>query len=179
LSTQDGNPNHHSGDLPLTTTTEAVTTTITITITTTTTTTTNNNNNNTFLDQLSKVGSAPAISNCNTCVKKHEMNTRPLNCMGSLQQRTYHSLHAEDVAVVTLAGVVLGDVCEVSEVIGVLTCAVDVPYLVLTYQFLGTTTAGLSSDRNIWLWPLLSIEGCTGDFGWVRDTERASCFICF
>lgn len=51
---------------------------------------------------------------------------------------TYHGLDTEDVAVVTLAGVVLGDVGEVCEVLRVLTRAVDVAYLVLTDQLLRT-----------------------------------------
>jgi hypothetical protein len=38
----------------------------------------------------------------------------------------------------TLTGVVLGDVCEVSEVVSVLAGAVDVTYLVFTNQFLRT-----------------------------------------
>lgn len=49
---------------------------------------------------------------------------------------TYHGLDTEDVAVVTLAGVVLGDVGEVCKVLRVLTRAVDVAYLVLTDQLL-------------------------------------------
>lgn len=42
------------------------------------------------------------------------------------------------MAVVTLAGVVLGDVCEVRQVIGVLARTVDVAYLVFTHQLLRT-----------------------------------------
>lgn len=53
---------------------------------------------------------------------------------------TYHGLNAEHVAVVTLTGVVLGDVCEVSEVVSVLAGTVDVTNLVFTNQFLRTIT---------------------------------------
>jgi hypothetical protein len=76
------------------------------------------------------------------------MNARPLDSNGSLQQHTYHGLHAEDVAVVTLAAVVLRDVREVREVIGVLARAVDVADLVFADKFLGTATTGLGGDRN-------------------------------
>jgi hypothetical protein len=51
-------------------------------------------------------------------------------------------VHAEHVAVVTLASVVLGDVCEVREVIGVLARTVDVSYLVLADQLLRTVRTG-------------------------------------
>lgn len=52
------------------------------------------------------------------------------------------------MTIVTLAGVVLGDVGKVSEVVGVLTRTVDVPYLVLTDGLLRTGT--VTAELHIW-----------------------------
>lgn len=51
----------------------------------------------------------------------------------------YHGFDAEHVAVMVLGAVVLGDVGEMRQVIGVLAGAVDVPDLVLANQFLSRT----------------------------------------
>lgn len=69
---------------------------------------------------------------------------------------TYHGLHAEHVTVVTLAAVVLGDVCEVRQVVGVLARTVDVAYVVLAHQLLRTEPSEPSE---------------TAIRGWLHDTD--------
>lgn len=69
---------------------------------------------------------------------------------------TYHGLHAEHVTVVTLAAMVLGDVREVRQVVGVLARTVDVAYVVLAHQLLRTEP---------------SEAGETAIRGWLHDTE--------
>jgi hypothetical protein len=61
------------------------------------------------------------------------------------QEVTYHGLHAEHVAVVTLTGVVLGDVRKVGQVVSILARTVDVANLVPTHQFLRSTRIAIKA----------------------------------
>lgn len=49
---------------------------------------------------------------------------------------SYPCVHSKDVAVVALGLYVFGNVCEVTEVIPILTCTMDIANLMLAYHFL-------------------------------------------
>jgi len=73
------------------------------------------------------------------CCIKSDLQQEGLAINEQKSDCTYHGFDAEHVAVMVLGGVVLGDVGEMRQVIGVLAGAVDVPDLVLANQFLSGT----------------------------------------
>lgn len=79
------------------------------------------------------------------------------------------------MAIVTLAGVVLGDVGEVREVIGVLASTMDVAYLVLTDQLLRTVRTGLNSHQKETFGYGRWLPDVSG--GWFHDPDTPLCFI--
>lgn len=64
------------------------------------------------------------------------------------RQTTYHSSNSEHMAVVTPGGVVLGNVGEVCEIVGVLTRTVDISYFMLANQLLVQNNIYFNSKIN-------------------------------